>query len=96
MITEAEGLALTLFVGVPVAIWDGVWLVTGYDSAARRSAFMVLYHLEIVTIVVDEVPLEVVRPLSGYDYWWVVVVAWLLDPASACAGGCTQSQRPVM
>jgi len=96
MRVTAEGLALTLYVGVPLEIWYPAWLATGEFTEERATAFLHLYHLEIVTIEDVDVPYEAVRALSGWEPWWAEIVLWLLDPGAACLDGCPQSQRPVM
>lgn len=92
----AEGLVLTLFLGMPLDLWLAAWLVTGESTGARRAAFVGLYHLEIVTISDVETPYEGVRAIDGYEAWWAEIVLWLLDPGAACLDGCPQSQRPVL
>lgn len=91
----AEGLVLTLYLGMPYDLWLIAWAVFADNTAARREAFRALYHLEIATIEVDMLPVEVVRPVDGFEAWWVEIVLWLLDPLAACLEGCPQSQRPV-
>ncbi len=90
----AEGLAVSLFVGIPVAVWDGLWSIYTGCGEVRREAFRSLYGLEIVTITVGDppVPVEVVR--STDDSFWVVVLAWILLPDAACLSGCQQSTVP--
>lgn len=84
---EAE--VLTLFVGVPVAVYDALWVPVLLSSEARRAAFLSIYHLEIVTIVVDdEVEVEVVRPT--FLPFWVEAAGWLLLPEASCPEGCRQ------
>lgn len=96
MRVTAEGLLLTLYLGMPLDLWLAAWAVAGHNTSGYRTAFLHLYHLEIVTIEEVETPYEAVRPLDGYEAWWVEIVVWLLDPLAACLGGCPQSQRPVM
>jgi len=92
----AEGLLLTLYLGVPIEIWDAVWFASGRGGEPYREAFLHLYHLEIGTMIVDELPVDAVVPISGFETWWAEVVLWLLNPLSTCTEGCPQSQRPVM
>lgn len=94
MRVTAEGLALTLYFGMPLDIWLATWAVTTHNTARYQEVFLHLYHLEIVTIEEADVPYEAVRQRDGYEAWWVEVVAWLLDPRAACLEGCPQSQRP--
>lgn len=96
MRVTAEGLVLTLYVGVPLDVWLAAWAVAGHNTTAYRQAFLWLYHLEIVTIEDVETPYEAVRALVGYEVWWAEIVLWILNPLAACLEGCPQSQRPVM
>lgn len=90
-----EGLVLTLYVGVPETIWDATWIVTGFDTAERRAAFLHLYHLEIVNVLLDDVLTSVVRAADEWIAWWAELVLWLLLPGAACLSGCEQSTVPV-
>lgn len=92
----AEGLLLTMFAGFPLALWDAAWVVSGRGGPTYKEAFLHLYHLQIVTIEIDGLPVDVVLPFDDFLAWWVDVVLWLTDPASTCVDGCPQSQRPVM
>jgi hypothetical protein len=92
----AEGFLLTLYAGIPLTLWLAAWAVTGRGSEEYREAFLHLYHAEIGTMVVEGAPIDAVVPVEGYETWWTGIVLWLLDTASTCTGGCTQSQRPVM
>lgn len=88
------GIAETLNVGIPTAIWDAFWLPYTPSGAAMRAAFLSIYGLETVTVVVDPElpPVEVVRALDGLRYAaWMV---FLLTPPAACSGGCQQSRLP--
>jgi len=89
-----EGLALTLYLGVPVAVWDVFWIATTHDTDAYKEAFLGLYHLEIATIEVDEVPTAVVRPRDGFLPLWVYWTVQLATPLGACLDGCQQTQLP--
>lgn len=91
----AEGLVLTLNVGVPIVTWFAAWGITTHAAAEYREAFLALYHLEIVTIEEAETPYEAVRSLEGFEAWWAGIALWLFDPRAACLEGCPQSQRPV-
>jgi len=92
----AEGFLLTLYLGMPLELWLAAWAVTGEDTDERRDAFLRLYHAEIGTMLIDDLPVDAVVPIEAYLSWWVEMVLWLLDPLSTCTEGCTQSQRPVM
>lgn len=92
----AEGLVLTLYEGMPLALWIAAWVVTGENSTERRDAFLHLYHLEIVTIDDPDEPFDAVKQREGWEEWWAEMALWLLDPRAACLDGCPQSQRPVM
>lgn len=96
MRVTAEGLALTLYLGMPLDLWLAAWALTDHNEERYRTAFMALYHLETVTVEEVETPYEAVRQVEGFEGWWIEIVAWLLDPLAACLEGCPQSQRPVM
>lgn len=85
---------LTLFVGMPRELWDILWLVYPDSGEAVREAFLVIYQLEIATIVVDEVEVEVVRPVDGGLSLWVSWSLFVVTPAAACLAGCGQSRVP--
>lgn len=89
-----EGIAVTLNVGIPVEVWDAFWFPYADNGAAVREAFLSIYSLEIVTIVVDPElpPIDVVRARDGLLYAsWAL---YLLTPAAACLTDCQQSQLP--
>jgi len=89
-----EALALTFWVGIPVEIWDGFWLIHSSNGQAVRDAFLSIYKLEIVTIVVDPElpPVDVVRARFALDYGsWLLFLA---EPEAACLAGCEQSTVP--
>lgn len=88
----AEALPLTLYLGVPVDLWDAFWVLTVDSGQAVRDAFLVLYGLEIGTIVEDELEIEVVRPTSGWLPFWVTASLFILTPDAACLSGCEQSR----
>lgn len=92
--TTIMGIAETLNVGIPVPLWDAFWLSYSPSGLAMRSAFLSIYGLEIVTIVVDPElpPIDVVRAKDALRYaaWFV----FLLSPAAACTEGCQQSKLP--
>jgi len=96
MLDTSVGMALTLYVGMPLDLWLAMWSVLLGNSPERRAAFLALYHLEIATIEDVEAPYEAVRPVDGFYDWWLEVALWALTPASVCPDGCGQSQRPVM
>lgn len=89
-----EGLVLTLFSGVPVPIWDVLWLGTGYTDARYKEAFRTIYGLEIATIDGDGGPIEVVRPIDGMLPSWVLWSLYVVTPSAACLEGCGQSTVP--
>jgi len=92
----AEALLLTLYLGVPVEIWDALWLVSGRGGDRYKDAFLALYHLEHGSMIVDDLPIDAIVIVDGYGEWWLGIVLWLLDPGAACLDGCPQSQRPVL
>lgn len=90
----AEGLALTLYLGVPLAVWNAFWTVTTHNTAAYREVFRSLYHLEIGTMEVDDLSVEAVVVVEGFEAWWISVTVFLLTPGGACLEGCGQTQLP--
>lgn len=88
------GLTDTLWVGLPVEIWDAFWLPYGGVNASVKEAFLSIYRLEIVTITVEEIDISVVRPRDGYLPAWISWSLFLLTPEAACIGGCRQSRVP--
>lgn len=90
----AEGLALTLYLGIPLAVWDVFWVVTTHNTAGYRETFRVLYHLDIGTMVVEGSEVEAVVVSDGFTGWWLGVTLFLLTPGGACLGGCQQTQLP--
>lgn len=90
----AEGLALTLYVGVPLTLWDIFWLGTTHNSARYREIFRSLYHLEIGTMDVSGDIVDAIVVVSGFEWWWIQMTAFLLTPGGACLDGCQQSQLP--
>lgn len=90
----AESFALTLGGGIPYALYDATWAVSGRDGLEYRDAFERAYHLENGTLDIagDLVPAKVA--VDGFDVWWLSIALWLLDPLAACLDGCPQSQRP--
>lgn len=85
----AEALPLTLYVGVPVAIWDALWFGASGVNEDRRVTALNTYLLEIATITDTETEeeIEVVRPT--YLPFWVEASLWVLLPAAACLDGCS-------
>lgn len=87
-----EGLALTLYVGVPVAVWDTFWFGFSDSGESVREAFLWVYLLHIGTIMVDEVPVDVVQADTEALALYVSWALWLLEPAASCPDGCEQSK----
>lgn len=90
--STAEALVLTLFLGVPLDVWEAFWLVYEDNGEAVRDAFVAIYGLEIATIEAGEppVPVDVVRP---HDLpFWVDASLFILTPDAACLSGCQQSR----
>jgi len=92
----AEGFLLTLFVGMPLALWLATWAITGADTEERRDALLHLYHAHIGTMLVDGAPIDAVVPDEGWELWWGAVAVFTLTPGAACFDPCPQSARPVM
>lgn len=92
--STAEGLLLTLYVGVPLDLWEAFWFGSYLTGEVRRRAFLTIFELEIVSIVLveGELPVTVVRPVNLP--LWVESSLYLLTPAAACLSGCQQSKPP--
>lgn len=87
----SEGLVLTAFIGIPLVIWNAFWIPTIHGSEAVREAFLSIYKLEIVTIVLEGEETSVVRPRDGYAADWLSWSIFLVTPTAACLTGCQQS-----
>jgi len=74
--------------------WQAFWLLHPGAGEAREKAFLVMYGLEIATIVVDDVEIVVVRPRSGFYAYWVLWFAYVVSDAADCVDGCQQSRLP--
>lgn len=85
---------LTLYLGVPLAVWDALWLATTHNTAEYKSVFRTLYHLEIGTMVVDGSDVDAVVVVDGFTAWWLSISVFLLTPSAACLDGCQQTQLP--
>jgi hypothetical protein len=89
----ALALPLTLFVGIPREVWDAIWLPSPPYAAAYVEAFQQIYGLEIVTIEVDDVSIEVVAPADGYLPFWVEASVFVLTLSALCFDPC-EWRRP--
>jgi len=85
------GLADTLYVGIPKPLWDAFWFPFVFVETAYQPAFLSIYKLEIVTIVVDLEEIAVVRPIAGHLPDYISWSLFLITPAAACLDGCGQS-----
>jgi len=87
-----EGLIITLFVGMPLAAWNLLWLTFPGSGQAVKDAFLSIYILRIDTILVGEppVPLDVVVTDAAADY--LLLAAYLLTTEATCVDGCQQSR----
>lgn len=92
--STAEALLLTLFVGVPLDVWDSFWFGAPDAGQARRDAFLWIYHLEIVTIEEGDPPEEVTLVRPTVLMFWVDASVFVFTPAAACLAGCEQSKLP--
>lgn len=90
----AEALPLTLFLGVPLDLWETFWLLSPDNSPDRRAAFLTVYMLEIATIDEGggEAEVTVVRPTDLL--FWTGASLYVFTPAAACLSGCEQSKPP--
>jgi hypothetical protein len=86
--STALALPLTLFVGIPVPVWDAFWLPLILQRSTRQELFITVYGLEIVTIVELGVDVEVVRPAALP--LWIEYSLLMLTPDAACLEGCSQ------
>lgn len=82
----------TLFLGVPVSVWDAIRIGAGLTDEEMTLAFYYIYWLEIATIEEGEPPspIDVVRPTNLP--LWVDWSLYVLTPASLCPDGCEQSR----
>jgi len=89
MRNTAEGLVVSLGIGIPLVLWDVFWLLDFSSREARQASFMNLYGLEVANILFGEPPVltDVVRATDGS--FWVGVALFILTPAAACLEGCT-------
>lgn len=94
ILNTCEGLVLTLFVGIPLPLWDAFWLATSHNSAAYKDAFRSIYHLKIGTIETEDGLIDAVIPEDGFEMLWVANAFFVALPAAACTSGCEQSVRP--
>lgn len=94
MRVTAADLPVTLFLGIPLPVWDAFWVATDHDTDEYKNAFLNLYHLEIVTIDGGDGEIEVVRPIEGFLPFWVAAALFVVSPSGACLGGCPLSKRP--
>lgn len=90
----ALALPLTLYLGVPTSIYDTFWFGAAGNGDAARENFLLIYGLEIVTILIESEETEVVRPKSGYLDYWISWGLYVLTPESTCSAGCQQSTFP--
>jgi hypothetical protein len=89
-----EGLALTLYVGIPVAVWDAFWLIHPDNGQAVRDAFLIIYRLRIDTILVGEPPVPVDVVLTDEVITYASWLLFLATTGALCGDGCQQSVLP--
>lgn len=82
------GLAASLFVGIPVPLWELFWFGLPLSGDARREAFLHIYGLQIVTITPGggDDPYDAVVPVDLPQ--WVTWAAWVVSPAGVCVDPC--------
>ncbi len=90
----AEALPLTLFLGVPVEIWDALWFGAPGVNEDRRVTALHTYFLEIVTIPPDEGEDDVTLVRPTYLPFWVTASLWILEPDAVCLSGCSWLRFP--
>lgn len=90
----ASDLPVTLFVGVPLPLFDTFCIGAGLSPQWRVDSFLRIYHLIHATVVVEEADVEVIAPDEGYLPLWVSNSLFVLTPAAACLDGCQLSPRP--
>lgn len=88
------GLTGTLFVGVPVEVYDAAWVGGVPSAAARRDAYLPLMLLEIVTIVVGDPPVPVVVVRPSDLIWWVEFCLYYETTVPLCPSGCEYPDFP--
>lgn len=89
-----EALALTLYVGVPVAVWDAFWLIHPDNGQAARDAFLILYKLSIEPIPIGDPPVVVDCVVTSEVLTYASWLLFLATPEAACIDGCQQSTLP--
>ena len=94
VVNTALSLTGTLFVGVPVDIWNAFWISAEVGVPYRRDIFLSYMHLEIVTIVIGDppVPVEVVRPADLP--LWVELSLYVDTHPALCPSGCEYERFP--
>lgn len=90
----AEGLVLTLFLGVPLTLWDAFWVVTSHNTVEYRRVFRSLYHLDIGTMTISGDVVDAIVVADGFVPWWVNASLFIASPEGACPDGCQQTQLP--
>jgi len=85
----AIALPLTLFIGVPKAVWDAMWFGASGVNQDRIDSALSSYLLEIVTIPDEETEIDVVVVRPTDLPFWVEASLWILLPAAACLDGCS-------
>lgn len=85
----AIGLTETLNLGIPVALWDVLWLPLIPSRDERKAAFINLYLLEVVEVEFGLPPVltDVVRATDFI--FWLLVDVLVLSPSGACLDGCS-------
>jgi len=90
----ALDLPVTLFVGVPLPIFETMCAAAGLSPDWRVDAFLLIYHLVHARVVSGEEEIEVITAEDGFLSLWVDNGLFALTPAAACLGGCPLSKAP--
>lgn len=94
MRSTAIGMPETLYLGIPLPLWNLLWVGTLHNTDYYRAAFLSLYGLRIGTMVVDGSDIEAVVIRDGFLAWWVSATLFVLSPEGACLDGCPLSSLP--
>jgi len=89
-----EGLALTLYVGIPRTVWELFWVTSSPNGEALREAFRQIYGLHIGTIMEGDVEVEAIVPDTDAIVRYVEWAVFLVSPSASCLDGCQQSRFP--
>lgn len=80
--------------GIPLVVWDAMWLVAGVTDERRKDAFVYAYGLEYaeVNFPPDFEPTAAV--VVSDPSFWLSIFFFLLTPPAACLDGCGDWNPP--